>query len=100
MRRQAMIESGAHQHQVDVGAFAVCPPGAGTIEDGLPAAIAREAHLRAHQRVRISVVGRQIIITPLEHEALTLEERLERFDPARRGGEAMQEASRLGAENW
>ncbi len=66
----------------------------------LPAAIAREAHLRAHQRVRISVVEGQIIITPLEQEALTLEERLEKFDPARHGGEAMQETSRLGAEKW
>ncbi len=66
----------------------------------LPAAIAREAHLRAHQRVRISVVGGQIIITPIEAEALSLEERLQKFDPSRHGGEAMQETARLGAENW
>ncbi len=66
----------------------------------LPAAIAREAHLHAHQRVRIAVLEGQIIITPVREEAMTLEERLEKFDPQRHGGEAMQEASRLGAEKW
>ena len=66
----------------------------------LPAAIAREAHLRAHQRVRISVEEGRIIITPLQDEVMTLDQRLEKFDPAKHGGEAMQESSMLGAEKW
>lgn len=41
----------------------------------LPAAIAREAHLRAHQRVRLSVADGRIIITPVVDEPLTLEQR-------------------------
>ena len=67
----------------------------------LPAAIAREAHLREHQRVQLTVdeLG-QIIIKPLLDAPLTLEQRLASFDPARHGGEAMQTAGTVGAENW
>lgn len=66
----------------------------------LPAAIAREAHLKAHQRVTLSVdaLG-QIIITPLHDEALTLEQRLSSYDPARHGGEVMQ-TEPVGVEVW
>lgn len=66
----------------------------------LPAAIAREAHLHAHQRVRIAVIDGQIIITPMPDNPLTLEERLNAFDPERHGGEAMTITQRLGAEKW
>ena len=66
----------------------------------LPMAIAREAHLHAHQRVRLSVADGQIIITPVVDEPLTLEQRLANFDPARHGGEVMSTAQRLGAEQW
>lgn len=66
----------------------------------LPAAIAREAHLHADQRVRISVVDGQIIITPVLDEPLTLEQRLAHYDPARHGGEVMNTAQSLGAEQW
>jgi len=66
----------------------------------LPAAIAREAHLHAHQRVRISVSGGQVIITPVFDEPLTLEQRLANFDPVRHGGEAMPTRQNLGAEQW
>jgi antitoxin MazE len=66
----------------------------------LPAAVARAAHLHADQRVRITVEGERIIITPLRDEALTLEQRLARFDPERHGGEAMPADDRLGAERW
>ena len=55
----------------------------------LPAAVAREAHLRADQRVRITVEGDQVVIRPVTDAHLTLEQRLARFDPARHGGEAM-----------
>lgn len=66
----------------------------------LPAAVARAAHLHADQRVRISVEGERVIITPLRDEPPTLEQRLARFDPARHGGEAMQGGEALGAERW
>lgn len=66
----------------------------------LPAAIAHEAHLHAHQRVRIAVIDGQIIITPMPDKPLTLEERLNAFDPERHGGEAMTITQRLGAEKW
>ena len=51
----------------------------------LPASVAREAHLRVDQRVRISVEGGQVVITPVIDPPLTLEQRLARFDPARHG---------------
>jgi antitoxin MazE len=65
----------------------------------IPAAVAREAHLKVDQRVRVSVEGRQVIITPVVEMPHTLEERLARFDPARHGGEAMA-SERIGAERW
>ena len=55
----------------------------------LPAAIARAAHLHVNQRVKLSVVDGVVIIAPILNEALTLEERLANFDPARHGGEVM-----------
>ncbi|MBL4743096.1 MAG: AbrB/MazE/SpoVT family DNA-binding domain-containing protein [Cycloclasticus sp.] len=66
----------------------------------LPSAIAREAHLHTDQRVRMSVVDKQIIITPIVSETLTLEERLANFDPAIHGGEAMAVSESVGAEKW
>ncbi len=65
----------------------------------LPAAIARAAHLHVNQRVKLSVVDNQVLITPVD-EPLTLEERLAKFDPARHGGEVMTTSQRLGAEQW
>jgi len=65
----------------------------------LPAAVARAAKLRADQRVRISVRGRQVVITPVDAAPLTLAQRLALFDPARHGGEVMS-APLEGAERW
>ena len=65
----------------------------------LPAAVAREAHLRVDQRVRVSVEGERVVITPVADAPLTLEQRLALFDPARHGGETMAVA-RAGAELW
>jgi len=65
----------------------------------LPVGIAREANLHADQRVRIEVDNGRVIITPLENERLTLEQRLERFDPTRHSGEVMQTTA-VGAEQW
>ena len=65
----------------------------------LPASVAREAHLRIDQRVRISVESGQVIITPVIDAPLTLEQRVARFDPARHGGETMASQA-IGAERW
>jgi antitoxin MazE len=66
----------------------------------LPAAIAREAHLHADQRVRVSVKGNQVTITPVADAALTLAQRLAAYDPHRHGGEAMMPTENVGAERW
>jgi antitoxin MazE len=66
----------------------------------LPATIAREAHLRADQRVRISVKGNQVTITPVADADLTLAQRIAAYDPLRHGGEAMTPTENLGAERW
>jgi antitoxin MazE len=63
----------------------------------LPAAVAKAAHLQADQRVRVSVEEGRVVITPVAGGALSLEQRLARFDPARHAGEAMQIPA-IGAE--
>ena len=65
----------------------------------LPAAVARAANLRVDQRVRVSVEGHHVVITPLGEPPLTLEQRVALFDPVRHGGEVMP-APRVGAERW
>lgn len=66
----------------------------------LPAAIARESHLKVHQRVRISVLNGEIIIKPVTETVLTLEQRLALFNPSVHGGEVMTPSQVLGAETW
>lgn len=66
----------------------------------LPAAVAREAHLRVDQRVRVSVEGDHVVITPVDDSSLTLEQRLAVYDPKRHGGEQMTTTKALGAERW
>jgi len=65
----------------------------------LPAAVARKAQLHVDQRVRVTVEGHQVVITPVTDAPLTLEQRLALFDPARHAGEAMASAL-VGAERW
>jgi antitoxin MazE len=66
----------------------------------LPAAVAREARLHVDQRVRVSVEGDQVVITPVDAASLTLEQRLAAYDPKRHGGEQMAATQDLGAERW
>jgi len=66
----------------------------------LPAAVAREAHLHVDQRVRVSVEGDQVVITPIDDSRFTLEQRLAAYDPKRHGGEQMDTRQTLGAERW
>lgn len=65
----------------------------------LPAAVAKAAHLHADQRVRLTVEDGRVVITPVAAPAITLEQRLARFDPTRHGGEAMV-TEPVGAEKW
>ena len=65
----------------------------------LPAAVARAAHLRVDQRVRVSVEDGYIVIHPADEFSLTLEQRLAQFEPERHGGEAMA-SEPVGAERW
>jgi antitoxin MazE len=64
----------------------------------LPAALAREAHLHVDQRVRVSVEGDQVVLTPIADSRLTLEQRLAAYDAKRHGGEQMATTQTLGAE--
>ena len=55
----------------------------------LPASVARAARLKVDQRVRITVEGERIIITPHGERPPSLAERLAQFDPLVHAGEAM-----------
>jgi antitoxin MazE len=66
----------------------------------LPAAVAREANLHVDQRVRVSVEGDHVLITPVDPSRLTLAQRLVAYDPQRHGGEQMATTRTLGAERW
>lgn len=66
----------------------------------LPAAVAREANLHVHQRVRVTVEGNQVVIKPFEDSRLTLEQRVAAYDVKRHGGEQMSTSEALGAEKW
>jgi antitoxin MazE len=65
----------------------------------LPQAVAKAAHLHADQQVRIRVEQGRVVIEPLPADGLSLQARLQRFDPVRHGGEAMSTAP-AGAEKW
>ena len=65
----------------------------------LPVAVTSEAHLLLDQRVRVEVEDGHVIITPITDIPMTLEQRLEHFDPVRHGGEVMATKA-IGAEQW
>lgn len=65
----------------------------------LPQAVAQAAHLHVDQQVRVSVEAGRVVIEPLPAPVLSLEERLQRYDAARHGGEAMVTRP-IGAETW
>ena len=66
----------------------------------LPAGVARAARLRVDQRVRVSVEGDRVFITPIVGSPLTLPQRLAAYDPMRHGGEQMSTTRTIGAERW
>ena len=55
----------------------------------IPSAVARAARLKVSQEVKLEVDDGRVVITPRTPARLTLSERLERYDPAIHGGEAM-----------
>ncbi len=63
----------------------------------IPSAVARAARLSANQSVRLTVDDGRVVITPQAPKALSLAERLERYDPKVHRGEAMS-ATPIGAE--
>ena len=65
----------------------------------LPVAVTSEAHLSLDQRVCVEVQDGHVIITPINDTSMTLEQRLEYFDPVRHGGEVMA-TKPIGAERW
>lgn len=66
----------------------------------LPVRVARAANLHVNQKVRIEVEDGRVVITPVDNEGLSLEQRLALYDPKRHGGEAMVAAEPVGAEKW
>jgi len=65
----------------------------------IPSAVARAARLKANQPVKLTVERGRVIVTPQTPGPLTLAERLDRYDPALHGGEAMA-ARLIGAEKF
>lgn len=65
----------------------------------LPAAVAKAAHLKVDQRVRVAVEDGRVIITPEAPPSPTLEQRLAQYDVERHGGEVMATTA-IGAEKW
>ena len=63
----------------------------------IPSAVARAAKLRVSQFVKLKVEDGRVIIAPQTPPPLTLAERLERYDRAVHGGEAMA-SPLIGAE--
>ncbi len=63
----------------------------------IPAAVARSAHFEVDQEVQVTADEAGVTVRAVGPRKLTLAERLERFDPAKHGGEAMA-TSPVGAE--
>ncbi len=63
----------------------------------IPSAVARAARLKVNAPVDLTVENGRIVITLQAAKPLTLNERLDRYDPALHGGEAMA-APLIGAE--
>lgn len=63
----------------------------------IPSAVARAAHLKANQAVKLTVEAGRVVLTPQTPGPLTLADRLALYDPALHGGESMA-APPIGAE--
>jgi antitoxin MazE len=63
----------------------------------IPSLVAKAARLELGQPVVVRVQDEGVAVVPVGERALTLAERLAKFDPSRHGGEAMV-AERVGKE--
>ena len=63
----------------------------------IPSLVAKSARLELGQPVVVRVQDEGVAIVPVGERALTLAERLAKFDPSRHGGETMV-AQRVGKE--
>jgi antitoxin MazE len=63
----------------------------------IPSSVARSARFTVGQPVEVSVQDSGVVVKPLGEPKLTLAQKLEAFDPAKHGGEAMV-TERVGAE--
>ena len=63
----------------------------------IPAAVARSAHFEVGQEVEVTTEEVGVSVKPVGRRKLTLAEKLEQFDPAKHGGEAMK-THPIGAE--
>ena len=66
----------------------------------LPSLVAKAAHLHLDQRVRLVVEDGRVIITPVDDDIDSLEQRLKKFDRVKHGGEVMETAEPAGVEVW
>lgn len=65
----------------------------------IPASIARSAHFQLGTTVEIALQEVGIAVRPLGQRKLTLDERLEKFDSKKHGGE-FQSSGRIGTEKF
>lgn len=65
----------------------------------IPAGIARSAHFQLGEAVEMSLEEVGIAVKPLGPRQLTLDERLEKFDPKKHSGEFMS-SGRIGLEKF
>ncbi len=65
----------------------------------IPAAIARNAHFHLGMPVELVLQERGIVVKSTGEPKLTLDERLEIFDPKKHGGEVIS-SGRLGLEKF
>lgn len=65
----------------------------------IPATIARNAHFHLGTPVELAVHGDSVVVRATGEPKLTLEERLDAFDPKKHGGEVMA-SGRIGVEKF
>lgn len=66
----------------------------------IPATIARSAHFNIGTQVEVSIDNEDnVIVKPTGKQKLTLQERLNLFDPVKHGGEVMA-SERIGKEKF
>ena len=65
----------------------------------LPSQIAKQMHLAQGAAIHVYIADNKLIMEPANPSKLTLDQRLERFDPSRHGGEIFQ-SEMIGKEKF